>query len=100
MEVRAGKSSGVIPVPDLLGAILIKARAISVDDEPKAQRGDLAFLLSLVGDPDPMAAEITSTERGWLRRHSEFADGASPFYAGVRSAADAATVFRRIAAIG
>lgn len=100
MEIRAGESAGTIPVPNLLGAILVKARAISVDDQPRAQQADVAFLLSLVDDPDPLAAQIANSERGWLRLHSEFADPASPCYTDVPNAVDAATVFRRIAASG
>jgi hypothetical protein len=58
VEIRVGKSSGAIPVPVILGAILVKVRAIEVDDVPQAQRADVAFLLSLVEDPDPLAIEI------------------------------------------
>src|SRR6185437_13205708 len=33
-EVRSRRESGSVPVPDLLGAILVKVRAIGVDDKP------------------------------------------------------------------
>ncbi len=100
LDVRVGASEGAIPVPRLLGAILIKVRAISVDDQPQAQRADLAFLLSLVEDPDLLAAEMSISERRWLRRHPEFADSDSPCYAGLLTAVDAAIVFRRLTAPG
>ena len=38
VEVRSGAETGHVPRPDLLGAILIKARAIEVDDQPDNQR--------------------------------------------------------------
>jgi hypothetical protein len=96
VEIRARNISGMIPVPDLLGSILVKVRAIAVDEQPEAQRGDVAFLLSLVDDPDPLDVEISSSERRWLRRHPEFCDLNCASYRGVPHAADAATVFRRL----
>jgi hypothetical protein len=96
VEIQAGKISGLIPVPNLLGSILVKIRAIAVDEQPEAQRGDVAFLLSLVDDPDPLDVEISDSERLWLRRHPEFCDVDCPCYRGIPHAADAATVFRRL----
>jgi hypothetical protein len=96
IEIRAGRLSGMIPVPSLLGAILLKVRAITVDDQPEAQRGDVAFLLSLVDDPDPLIVEISNSERQWLIRHPEFSDPDCPSYQGIHRAVDAATVFRRL----
>lgn len=71
VEVRVGGRAGMIPLPNLVGAILLKARAVEVDDRPEDQRGDLALLLSLVPDPRLHAGELTATERGWLRARSE-----------------------------
>ena len=96
VEIRVGESSGAIPVPDILGAILVKVRAIEVDDVPQAQRVDVAFLLSLVEDPDPLAAALSKNERRWLKRHPEFADPTSLCYQGIAHPTDAATVFRRL----
>ena len=98
--VGSRTSLGTVPLPNLLGALLVKTRAISVDDQPQAQRADVAFLLSLVQDPDPLVAQISRSERGWLCRHPEFADSASPCYAGILNAVDAATVFRRLVRTG
>lgn len=88
---------GSIPAPSLLGAILVKVRAISVDDQPRAQRADVAFLLSLVEDPDPLAEELTASERQWLRRCRYFRDPSDVSYRGIAEAGDAATVYRRLA---
>lgn len=64
---HAGKQ-GLVPRPSLLGAIVVKAAAVSVDDAPGAQRHDLALLLSLVADPATMAADMTRKDRRHLRR--------------------------------
>jgi hypothetical protein len=54
--------------PELLGAILVKARSLMVHSDPEAQREDLLLLLSLVEDPRSMARELRKSERAWLRR--------------------------------
>jgi hypothetical protein len=74
VDVRTDTRIGTIQRPTLLGAILIKARAVDVDDLPAAQREDLAFLLSLVRDPFEMAGELRGRERTWLRRRTELLD--------------------------
>lgn len=71
VEVRLGDRSGTIPRPDLLGALLLKARAIEVHDAPDTQRSDLAFLLSLVRDPDRLREEMSKAERRWFRNRVE-----------------------------
>lgn len=71
VTVRLGRRRGPLPRPNLLGAILVKARAVAVDDVPDAQRVDLALLLSFVDDPDALVAELRGQERQWLRRRSE-----------------------------
>ena len=100
VAIRARSIFGKVPVPNLLGAILVKVRAIAVDEQPEAQRGDVAFLLSLVDDPDPFDVEISNGERRWLRRHPEFSDSGCPCYQAIPHAADAATVFRRLSRMG
>lgn len=97
LAIRTRSSRGSIPVPSILGAILVKVRAISVDDQPRAQRADVAFLLSLVEDPDPLVAELTTPERQWLRRCRYFGDPSDVSYRGIAEASDAATVYRRLA---
>lgn len=97
VEIRTRSRRGSIPVPSLLGAILVKVRAISVDDQPRAQRADVAFLLALVQDPDPLVAELTPSERQWLRRRRYFGDPSDTCYRGIAQAGEAATVYRRLA---
>ncbi len=74
VDVRRASRTGRIPCPDLLGAILIKARAVEVDDVPESQLSDLAFLLGLVEDPRQLAKGFRGKERSWLRRHRELMD--------------------------
>jgi hypothetical protein len=95
--VRSRSTTGAVPVPNLLAAILVKIRAISIDDQREAQRQDVAFLLSLVDDPNPLAADLSSSERGWLRKHEYLADPAQESYRGIADAEDAAIVYRRLA---
>jgi hypothetical protein len=71
VEVAVGDARGVLPRPNLLGAILVKTRAIAVDDAKESQRLDVAFLLTLVSDPQELAATITASEKGWLRAQPE-----------------------------
>jgi predicted nucleotidyltransferase len=98
-EVRSRSTIGAVPLPNLLGAILVKVRAILVDDQPEAQRRDAAFLLSLVADPDHLVADLSGSERGWLRRHEYLADPIQECYRGIADAEDAAIVYRRLAKI-
>ena len=88
-----------MPVPDLLGAILVKVRANGVDDKPEAQRRDVGFLLSLVEDPDSLTLGISDNERKWLKKHSYFADSSHVSYEALAEAEDAAIVFRRLTGI-
>lgn len=67
---------GLVPRPSLLGAIICKAEAVSVDDAPIDQRLDLALLLSLVNDPLAMSDEMVAKDRQRLRRRSEMNDPA------------------------
>jgi hypothetical protein len=100
VQVRSRDVEGELPRPNLLGAILVKVRAISVDDVPNAQRADVALLLRLVEDPDELARDLSGTEKRWLRRHGYFSDPADPMWD--RFHADdpeaSALVFRRLTA--
>ena len=78
LRVRSAKSEGLVPRPSLLGAVIGKSAAVSVDDAPEAQRQDLVFLLALVCDPLDLAAEMTSKDRRRLRTRRELADGGHP----------------------
>ncbi len=74
VEITLATRRGALPRPNLLGAILLKARAVDVDDVPESQLSDLAFLLGLVDDPRAIASELSRTERGWLRDRRELLD--------------------------
>jgi hypothetical protein len=77
---------------------LVKVRAIDVDDVPDAQRSDVAFLLSLVEDPDELARQCSASERGWLRKHPYFGDPHDACWNGIVGAEDGAIVYRRLTA--
>jgi hypothetical protein len=64
---------GDLPRPDLLGAILLKARAVDLG-RAAVHRGDLALLLSLVEDPDHLATALRGGEAAWLRERAEMED--------------------------
>jgi len=49
-------------------------RAIAVDEAKESQRLDTAFLLTLVPDPQELAATIRASEKGWLRAQPELND--------------------------
>jgi hypothetical protein len=53
--------------PSLLGAILLKARALRVHSRPEDQREDLVLLLSFVTDPSALAAKLKGSESKWLK---------------------------------
>ncbi|MEX2448401.1 MAG: nucleotidyl transferase AbiEii/AbiGii toxin family protein [Solirubrobacterales bacterium] len=57
--------------PSLLGAILLKARALRVHSRPDDQREDLVLLLSFVADPSGLAGELRGNEPKWLREADE-----------------------------
>jgi len=68
--VASGDDTFSVPVPDLAGALVIKARAAAsaTTSKPKHQR-DLARLLVLVEHPYELRDALTATERRHLRRH-------------------------------
>lgn len=96
VAVRTRSVTGTVPLPDLLGAILVKVRAIAVDDEPQAQRSDVAFLLSLVENPDELARHCSPAERRWLRKHPYFGDPHNACWNGIVGAEDGPIVYRRL----
>lgn len=100
VDVRSRSKRGTVPRPNLLGALLVKVRAIAVDDAPDAQRQDVAFLLSLVEDPQPLIRDMSGRERTWLRRHRSFADQGSPCWAGIEAAEEGVLAYRRLADVG
>jgi hypothetical protein len=71
VTVILGTRSFDLRRPTLLGAVLIKARALTVHSDPATQREDLLRLLALIEDPRAMAADLRRTERTWLRDAEE-----------------------------
>jgi len=64
-----------VPVPDLAGAIIIKARAAtSATTSAAKHERDLARLLTLVDHPYDMRESMSRKERGYVRRHHALAD--------------------------
>jgi hypothetical protein len=71
--------------PDLLGAILIKARVVAKRREEKfaSDREDLIRLLGYVEDPRRMADEMAKSEEAWLRGVSGELDFDDPALSGL-----------------
>lgn len=71
-EVVLVSLDGAAPIavrrPELLGAILIKARAVAKrrKDKLASDRQDLIRLLGYVEDPRALAGDLAKTERAWL----------------------------------
>ena len=74
VPIAAGYSTGLVPRPSLLGAIIIKAVAIYTDDLPRVQQSDLALLLSLLEQPTAIHGQLTAKDWKRLRRCSEMLD--------------------------
>jgi hypothetical protein len=75
-EVVLVSLDGAEPVPirrpNLLGAILIKARVVKKQrDKFESDRQDLIRLLGFVEDPRALAGELKGNEKKWLRKVEE-----------------------------
>jgi len=90
----AGESFS-IPVPSLLGAIIIKARVCASSALPKHRR-DLARLLALVGDVDAVRREMSPNERKYLRARSELRNQHHPAWRGILGSQDAIIALERL----
>lgn len=97
MAVRSRDLEAELPVPDLLGALLVTVRAIEVDDTPQDKKQDAALLLAAVDDPDLLDRGLTANERRWLRGHPYLGDPDEPLWDGIDEAVVAASVFLRLA---
>jgi hypothetical protein len=67
VEIVVDGDASRVRRPTLLGALLLKARALPVHSRPEDQREDIITLLALVEDPDAMRRSLTQAERRWLR---------------------------------
>ena len=99
-DVRSRNKTGIIPAPSLAGALVAKARAVVVDDLPKAQRRDLAFLLSLASlEMSEVLQDLDDRDRYHIGSRSEFDDPSQPFWDACGELADDAWIaYRRIIA--
>lgn len=98
LTVSAGVITFDVPVPSLAGAIVMKARAATVPERTTQDHRDLARLLVLVPDPGSMREELTSRERGYLRRQAALADPGHEAWVGIPAAADGRAALRRLSA--
>lgn len=77
MRVMVGSQDGSLPVPDWIGALVLKARAaVELPGRDKHLR-DLALLLALPVDVFALAAELSRRERSHLRRAVSLLDDAA-----------------------
>jgi hypothetical protein len=74
LDVTIGGRRASIPIPTLAGALIAKSAAVAVDDTPMNQRIDLAFLYSLVVDPEAIRAELGTAGRKVLAKRKELVD--------------------------
>jgi len=74
LPVLHGNRRALVPRPNLLGAIVIKAAAVNADPHPQRHERDLAFLCSLVGDPMALREGVTAKDRIRLRNVAALAD--------------------------
>jgi len=75
----ASGSSGPVPRPSLLGAIVIKAAATTITTGDSSRHfNDLALLCSLIEDPYELAGAMDKSERRWVARAGLLADAMYP----------------------
>lgn len=83
--VDDGEGAFAVPVPSLVGAIVIKARVSGVargnDSRGKHER-DLARLLTLVDDPYAMSEELSRSDRRHLKARGALRSTAHPAWRG------------------
>lgn len=86
-----------LPVPTLVGALLIKARAAAESrTSPEKHRRDLARLLALVDDVEATRSETSDRERRYLRVHDGLRDLRDPAWRGIADAEDAIIALERL----
>ncbi len=69
VAVVLGDQRAIVPLPDILGAIVLKARAAVADSrDPSRHISDIAFLCSCPDNPIALAATIDAKERRYLNK--------------------------------
>lgn len=97
LEVRiAGGPAGLLPVPSLAGAIVLKLRAW---ESRQAERDaeDLVRLLALVGDVEAVRADLKPAERRLLGLVRPLADGHGRTWRAAADPDEARAAWRRLA---
>lgn len=93
VTIDAGDGPFDLPVPSLVGAILIKARVVGNVQNKKTRskhERDLARLLALVPDPLAMRADLTKNERAYLRQRADMMNASHLAWSRVPNAEDGA----------
>lgn len=99
--IDAGRGPFPVPVPTLIGAILLKARvAGNARVSRQKHERDLARLLALVPDPTAAARGLTPGERAYLRERIELTDLAHNAWVGIVGAEDGAAALEILAGDG
>jgi len=89
VQVDAGDGVFEIPIPSLIGAIVIKARVTEASQTGSDKhRRDLARLLALVQDPTASRTEMNKGERACLRARTELRSVYHPAWRGIAGAED------------
>jgi hypothetical protein len=92
MSVRVvkGARNALVPVPDLLGALVLKAAAWTVDNRDRERHsGDAAFLVSLIADPLATRDRFAGSDRKRLTRLDQvLGDPAAAEWRGLGDAAE------------
>jgi hypothetical protein len=69
LTVVKGGRSAIVPVPDLLGVLVLKAAAWTTDSRDRGRHsGDAAFLASLMTDPLTERTRFAGSDRKRLQR--------------------------------
>jgi hypothetical protein len=69
VRVVKGDRTALVPVPDLLGAVVLKAAAWASDSRDRERHsGDAAFLVSLIADPLRERNRFAGSDRKRLLR--------------------------------
>ncbi|MBA3234479.1 MAG: hypothetical protein H0T59_00625 [Chloroflexi bacterium] len=100
-ELDTGDGPFEVRIPTLAGGVVIKARAAATAQEGRAKHErDLARLLALVPDVSELRAELTDSERGYLRKHAALVDIAHPAWQMVVGAEDGVAALAFLIATG
>lgn len=99
MIVKVSGDEFVVPIPTLLGAIIIKARAAATSQAgDEKHRRDLARLLALVVDVEAMRIQMRPSERRYIRQRRELQDLGHRVWRGVPDAEDGIAALLRLGA--